>query len=71
MTLTLLQQFYNECLKALFKGTPFPKAKSPNERDMLNDFRTTMSQFHRAKWNEEAADIGAEYGLDTELLVTL
>jgi hypothetical protein len=71
MTLTKLQGFYNSCVVAMFSGKPFPQARGVNERDMLNDFRTTMSQFHRTKWHEEARDIGLEYGLDTEALLAV
>lgn len=68
---TSLQGFYNLCVKALFNATPFPKALDRNQKDMLGDFRTTLGQFHRAKWHEEARDIGLEYGLETETLATL
>lgn len=66
-----LQEFYNLCLQALFKGTPFPRALNHNQEDMLHDFRVTMGQFHRSKWHEEATDIGLEYGLETEALAKL
>lgn len=71
MTLTKLQDFYNACLVAMFSGRPFPTPKAVNERDILSDFRTTMSQFHRTKWQDEARDIGLEYGLDTDALLTV
>jgi hypothetical protein len=66
-----LQAFYDSCLVALFKGTPFPRARGNNQEDMLHDFRTTMGQFHRSRWHEEATDIGLEYGLETEALLNL
>lgn len=66
-----LQPFYDQCVSALFKGTPFPAAKTVNQREMLNDFRNTMKFFHRSKWNEEATDIGNEFGLSTELVSAL
>ena len=66
-----LQAFYNQCLQALFRGTPFPQASTHNQEDMLHDFRVTMSQFHKNNWHEEATDIGLEYDLETELLATL
>ncbi len=71
MTLTALQEFYNSCVHALFTARPFPKAKGANQLDMLSDFRTTMTQFHRSRWAEEAKDIGLEYGLETETVNAL
>jgi len=66
-----LQPFYDQCVKALFGGTPFPAAKTANQREMLNDFRNTMKLFHRTKWVEEARDIGLSHDLATTLVESI